>query len=85
MLASAVQTFFVKKNKYSYFDEFTVEISRNYISKMWESWFALAKQTMFGSDGQAKYDHVKSTTPYQPLSRFRVDCRFLCQPCVLLE
>jgi hypothetical protein len=38
------------------------------ISKMWESWFGLANLTMFGSDGQAKYDHVMDTTPYQPIS-----------------
>ena len=54
-----------------------------YISKMWESWFALANSTMFGSDGQAKYDHVMVATQYQALSRLRVHCRFRCQPCVL--
>jgi hypothetical protein len=35
------------------------------ISKMWESWFGLAKPTMFGSDDQAKYDHVILTTLYR--------------------
>ena len=30
------------------------------ISKMWESWFGLANLTMFGSDTQAKYDHVRA-------------------------
>ena len=38
------------------------------ISKMWESWFGLAKPTMFGSDGRAKYDHVMVITPYQSIS-----------------
>ena len=35
---------------------------------MWESWFGLTNQTMFVSDGQAKYDHVIRITPYQPIS-----------------
>ena len=47
---------------------------------MWESWFGLANSTMFGSDGQAKYDHVILiiTTQYQAL---RLHCQFLCEPC----
>ena len=57
----------------------------NCISKIGKSWFGLAKQTMFGSDGLAKYDHILCTTPYRALSRLRVDCRFPCQPCVLLQ
>jgi hypothetical protein len=38
------------------------------ISKMWESWFGLVNETMFGSETQAKYDHVMLRTPYQPIS-----------------
>ena len=38
------------------------------ISKMWESFFGLANSTMFGSDGQTKYDHVMFTPAYQSIS-----------------
>jgi hypothetical protein len=43
------------------------------ISKMWESRFGLANSTMLGSDGQAKYDHVMLTMPYQPIPICRKD------------
>ena len=56
-----------------------------HISKMWESWFALANSTMFVSDGHAKYYHVIPTTQYQALSSLRAHCRFLCQACLLLQ
>jgi hypothetical protein len=39
----------------------------DYISKMWETWFALVNETMFGSDARAKYDNVLFTMPYLPI------------------
>jgi len=50
------------------------------ISKMWESWFALANSRMFVSEDRAKYEHIMVTTQYQPLSRLRLHWQLRCKP-----
>src|SRR5882762_6081329 len=55
------------------------------ISKMWESWFALANWTMFVSEDRAKYEHIMVTTQYQPIPRLRLHWQLRCKPGVNIQ